>query len=360
MRPQPRLPPQHRLSTQSLLAALVPPLGPPLRPPSCRCAVGHTQRLSPRPFSAVSPRPPLPLLHPPSFTHRFAHPSSSPLFWVSRHASHILGGSIESSIDGGALPPISLPPRRTRKHPSHPSTDGKKRRVDGRSRGVRGQEWCTPTAIGEYDPVAEARKSVVASRGASSQQKHTSLSKDFEEFSRARGVDPKVVTSVSDAHLANFYHARLRGFVLMESTQKAISAAMTDYFSALKCVGRWQTGRDADGHVTFSGHPNKSDAVDAVKRNHLKALATRGCVVMPVDPFEVGQAAAYYDEHISGSAAIDPEKLGDLCLSLLSMNLLLRFDEASKIKYVFILFALSALFPIISAPMVQRSLTFSY
>eukprot|EP00170_Pyropia_yezoensis_P004348 contig_17774_g4361 len=118
----------------------------------------------------------------------------------------------------------------------------------------------------------------------------------------------------------------------MESTQKAISAAMTDYFSALKCVGRWQTGRDADGHVTFSGHPNKSDAVDAVKRNHLKALATRGCVVMPVDPFEVGQAAAYYDEHISGSAAIDPEKLGDLCLSLLSMNLLLRFDEASKIK----------------------------
>lgn len=127
---------------------------------------------------------------------------------------------------------------------------------------------------------------------------------------------------------------RLRGFTLMEATQKAISAAMTDYFNDLGCVGGWQTGRDASGRIVFSGHPNKCDAVDAVERNHLRALAAKGSVVMPVDPFEVGRAAAYFDDHISASSSIDFEKLADFCLALLAMGLLLHFDEASKIKYI--------------------------
>lgn len=61
----------------------------------------------------------------------------------------------------------------------------------------------------------------------------------------------------------------------------------------------------------FSGHPYKSDAVDAVKRNHLKTLAAKGSPVMPVDAFEAGRAAAYFDDHISASSSIDFEKLAD-------------------------------------------------
>lgn len=123
-------------------------------------------------------------------------------------------------------------------------------------------EWCTPKTTGEYLPVAEAQHSVVSSRGASSKQKHKSMTKAFEDFSVAPGVNPRVVTSVSDFHLANIYRVRLREFTLMEATQNAISAAMTDYFNHLGCVGRWQTGRDASGNVTFSGHPNKDKERD--------------------------------------------------------------------------------------------------
>lgn len=171
------------------------------------------------------------------------------------------------------------------------------------------------------------------SRKESSKQKHTSMTKDFEAFSLARGVDPRVVTFFFDAHVANFYRARLRGVMLPEATQKAISAAMMDYFSAIKFVGPWQTGRDANGCVVFSGHPNLSDDVKKAKSNHLKALATRGDVFMSVDPLEVVQAAAFWDEHFSGCSAIDPVRLSDYSLELLAMSLLLRYDEASKVKY---------------------------
>ena len=64
------------------------------------------------------------------------------------------------------------------------------------------------------------------------------------------------------------------------------------------------------------------------------ATATKGHKTMPVDPFEIGHAAAYFDEHIAGEASVDPQHLSDLCLAEVSMSLMLRFDEATKIQYV--------------------------
>ena len=55
---------------------------------------------------------------------------------------------------------------------------------------------------------------------------------------------------------------------------------------------------------------------------------------MPVDPFEIGHAASYFVEHIAGEASVDPQHLSDLCLAEVSMSLMLRFDEATKIQYV--------------------------
>ncbi|KAK1870384.1 hypothetical protein I4F81_012846 [Pyropia yezoensis] len=208
----------------------------------------------------------------------------------------------------------------------------KRRRVDGRSRGRVGADWCTPTCSGEYNPVAEARESRVASRGESSRGKHARMTRDFEEFSRARGVDPLVVTPEFDSHLANFYRCRLGQFQLREATAKAISAAMTDYFGGLGRDGPWQTGRDAAGNAFCSGHPNRSQAVADVKRQHLKALAASGSITVPVDPLEIGHVAAYFETHLDGSGAVDTIKLADYCLAVMAMNLMLRFDEVSKIR----------------------------
>lgn len=210
----------------------------------------------------------------------------------------------------------------------------KKRRVDGRSSGIRSRDWCSPASSGAYDPCGEARARRAASLGESSRQKHKSMIADYERFSGSRGVNPKVVSSVTAAHVANFYKKRLHDFELFESTAKAISAAMTVYFSELGCSGPWQTGVDADNRPTFSGHPNQSEDVKAVKRDHLKAIALKGHISMPVDPFEIGHAAAYYEEHIAGEASVNHQRLADLCLAQLSMALLLRFDEVTKIRCV--------------------------
>lgn len=191
--------------------------------------------------------------------------------------------------------------------------------------------------------MAEAQESRVASRGESSRGKHARMTRDFEEFSRARGVDPRVVTPEFDSHLANFYRCRLGQFQLREATAKAISAAMTDYFGGLGRDGPWQTGRDAAGNAFCSGHPNRSQAVADVKRQHLKSLAASGSITMPVDPLEIGHVAAYFETHLDGSGAIDTTKLADYCLAVMAMNLMLRFDEVSKIRYVSFSFLFSAL-----------------
>ena len=226
---------------------------------------------------------------------------------------------------------LQPPPRRTA--PAQP-LPAKKRRIDGRSSGRRGREWCNPVELGTYDPAAEAQASHAAELGASSKLKHKTMTADYERFSWSRGIDPKVVTAVTASHVANFYKKRLHNFELFESTAKAISAAMTVYFANLGCSGVWQTGLDADQRPTFSGHPNQSEVVKAMKKDHLKAVATKGHVTMPVDPFEIGHAAAYFDKHIAGEASVDPQHLSDLFLAEVSMSLMLRFDEATKIQYV--------------------------
>lgn len=69
-----------------------------------------------------------------------------------------------------------------------------------------------------------------------------------------------------------------------------------------------------------------------VKRQHLKSLAASGSITMPVDPLEIGHVAAYFETHLDGSGAIDTTKLADYCLAVMAMNLMLRFDEVSKIR----------------------------
>jgi len=109
---------------------------------------------------------------------------------------------------------------------------------------------------------------------------------------------------------------------------------MTVYFARLGCSGALQTGLDADKRPNFTGHPHQGEVVKEMKQDQLKAVATKGHVTMPVDPFEIGHAAAYFDEHIAGEVNVDPQRLADLCLADTSMGLMLGFDEATKIKYV--------------------------
>ena len=192
---------------------------------------------------------------------------------------------------------------------------------------------CHPVDPATYDPAAAALASHAQELGASRKQKHKTMIADYERLSWSRGIDPKVVTAVTASHVANFYKKRLDNFELFEWTAKAISAAMTVYFARLGCSGAWQTGLDADNRPTFTGHPNQSEVVKEMKQDHLKAVATEGHVTMPVDPFEIGHAAAYCDEHIAGEVNVDPQRLADLCLADTSMGLILGLDEATKIKY---------------------------
>jgi len=78
----------------------------------------------------------------------------------------------------------------------------------------------------------------------------------------------------------------------------------------------------------------RASASNKVKKDHLKAIATKGHGTMPVDPFEIGHAAAYFQQHIAGHEAVAPQRLADICLAELSMYLMLLFDEASNIRYV--------------------------
>jgi len=126
--------------------------------------------------------------------------------------------------------------------------------------------------LGNYYPAADAQERHAAGLGAASKLKHKTMTADYERFSWSRGIDPKVVTAVTASHVANFYKKRLHDFELFESTAKAISAAMTVYFAHLGCSRFWQTGLGADQRPSFCGHPNQSEVVKAMKKDHLKAV----------------------------------------------------------------------------------------
>jgi len=187
-------------------------------------------------------------------------------------------------------PQPAPPPRRDRQSPSPPPVLAKKRRTDGRSRGKKTSDWSTPAGDDGYNARAEAQASNADSLGQSSKGKHKTMISDYERFSWSRkpAVDPKVLAADTDAHVANFYLYRLRQFELFESTARAISAAMTIYFAELGCSGPWQTGQDADKRATFSGNPNRSQAVERSRKTTSRLLRPRATSVCPSNLWRLG------------------------------------------------------------------------
>lgn len=210
-----------------------------------------------------------------------------------------------------------------------------KGRKDGRT-GARRPTWlvAAPDASG-YNPVTDAAGVVEAGRSASSKSTHAGIKADYLDFCHKTGVHPTKVDETTAAHVANFYFSRTRQWALGLSTSKHISAEMTTYFTELGHAGRWTTGKSADGVPFWAGNPNDSDKVEQSKRAHKIKLAQDGKVKLPVDPLEYGHMCAYYDHFLCDKDIVEPARLCQHAAMMVATFLLLRFDEVSKIRYVY-------------------------
>ena len=234
---------------------------------------------------------------------------------------HTMASTPAAAASVSSIPPLALTAR--------PATDG-------RTRAARQEEWL-PVVSGseDYDAVASAAHVLELGRSKSSTRVHAKMRSDYIRFSARVKVDPMFVTLTTAAHVANFYFARTKKFKLGMSTSKHISAQMTIFFNDLGHTGTWATGKDAQKVPFFSGNPNNSDVVAKSKTAHKAALAAAGKITLPVDPLEYGRMVEYYDHFFLDQEDVHPFRLCQHAAMLTSTFLLMRFDEASKIKYFF-------------------------
>lgn len=203
-------------------------------------------------------------------------------------------------------------------------------------------------------------------RSMSTNEKYDSYVKadrGWQFFCEQRDWDPSEVNAKTGERIAMFLYWRTDSLTKGKSMGHQIRAALRAHFAPTCGTGNWVVVTNPDPAVpsTFGGNPAMSADVREMVLCHKISKARRGEMeVKRVDPIEPCHLLRCWDLHFAGRAVedIDARLLMAYSSTLLSSNLLLRYDELVLLWYVLCLSASALLLYV--APLIAQCMAFTH
>jgi len=156
-------------------------------------------------------------------------------------------------------------------------------------------------------------------------------------FCEARDLDPIEVCAKTGEHVAQYYYWRTDSLLKSKSMGEQVRAALKAHFSPTRGLASWVVGTAADDSTppTCFGNPAMSSEMVNMVRGQAITRARRGEMeVKRVDPIEPCHLLRCWSRHFAGRKVeeIDPRMLMAYSSTLLSINLLLRYDELVMLR----------------------------